>query len=67
MRQWPVHGKVHVPGFAPRLSGSRVPVKRPPRLGEHTDELLRAELALDDSQLDALRDAGVIGGPPRCD
>ena len=61
----PVHGRVSAPGFAPRLSGSRVPVKRPPRLGEHTDELLRAELALDDSELDALRDAGVIGGPQR--
>ena len=63
----PVHGKVSVPGFAPRLSRSRVPMKRPPRLGEHTNELLCAELALDDAQLDALRDAGVIGGPPRFD
>ena len=43
----PVHGKVRVPGFAPRLSASRVPLKRPPRLGEHTGELLRAELGLD--------------------
>ncbi len=58
----PVHGRVSVPGFAPRLSKSRVSMKRPPRLGEHTAELLRDELALDDSQLDALRDAGVIGG-----
>ncbi len=57
----PVHGKVRVPGFAPRLSRSRVQLKRPPRLGEHTDELLRTELALDDAQLGALRDAGVIG------
>ena len=63
----PVHGKVRAPGFAPRLSRSRVPVKRPPRLGEHTDELLGAELELDHGQLDALRDAGVIGGPRRCD
>ena len=61
----PVHGKVKVPGFAPRLSASRVPLKRPPRLGEHTDELLRAELGLDAAQLDALRAAGAIGGPPR--
>ena len=61
----PVHGTVRVPGFAPRMSRSRVPVRRPPRLGEHTDELLGAELALDDAQLDALRDAGAIGGPPR--
>ena len=63
----PVHGTLRVPGFAPRLSRSRVPVKRPPRLGEHTDELLGAELALDPAQLDALRDAGVIGGASRLD
>ena len=61
----PVHGKVRVPGFAPRLSASRVPLKRPPRLGEHTGELLRAELGLDDAQLEALREAGTIGGPLR--
>ena len=42
-------------------------MKRPPRLGEHTDELLGAELALDPAQLEALRDAGVIGGAPRFD
>jgi len=63
----PVHGKVSVPGFAPRLSRSRVPVKRPPRLGEHTNELLRTELALDDAELDALRNARAIAGPPRPD
>ncbi len=63
----PVHGKIRVPGFAPRLSRSRVPVKRPPRLGEHTIELLRAELALDDADLDELRDAGAIDGSPLSD
>ena len=59
----PVHGKVTVPGFAPRMSRSRVPVKRPPRLGEHTGELLQAELGLGDSELGALQGAGVIAGP----
>ena len=63
----PVHGRVRVPGFAPRLSASQVPLKRPPRLGEHTDEVLRAELGLDAAQLDALRRGGVIGGPSRTD
>jgi hypothetical protein len=29
-------------------------------VGEHTDEVLRAELGLDDDQLDALRSDGVI-------
>ncbi len=61
------HIKVSFPGFAPRLSASHVPIRRPPRLGEHTSELLGTELALDDAQIDALRDAGVIGGPPPSD
>ena len=63
----PVHGKVSAPGFPPRLSASHVPFRRPPRLGEHTNELLSTELALDGAQLDALRDAGVIGDPPSFD
>ena len=56
----PMHGKVKAPGFAPRLSRSRVPMKRPPLLGEHTDELLRAELALDEEEIEALHAAGVV-------
>jgi crotonobetainyl-CoA:carnitine CoA-transferase CaiB-like acyl-CoA transferase len=40
------------------------PVGSFPRLGEHTDEVLRAELALDDAELGALRERGVIGGAP---
>ncbi len=60
----PLYGRVKVPGFAPRLSRSQVPVRRPPRLGEHTDDLLRAELALEDVDLDELKDAGAIAGPP---
>ena len=36
------------------------PVRRFPRLGEHTDEVLREALALDAAELDALRADGVI-------
>ena len=61
----PVHGEVPMLGFAPRLSESRVPMRRPPRLGEHTDEVLRAELGLDQTALVPLREAGVIGDPAR--
>jgi crotonobetainyl-CoA:carnitine CoA-transferase CaiB-like acyl-CoA transferase len=36
------------------------PQRRPPWLGEHTDEVLAAELGLDPETLGALRTAGVI-------
>ncbi len=61
----PVHGKVPMLGFAPRLSESRVEMKPPPRLGEHTDEVLAAELGLNDQQLAELRATNVIGDPAR--
>ncbi len=61
----PVHGKVPMLGFAPRLSGSHVEMTLPPRLGEHTDELLADELGLSESELSELRTAGVIGDSAR--
>ena len=61
----PVHGKVPMLGFAPRLSESNVAMQRPPRLGEHTDEVLAAELGLAAGELAALRDAGAIGDAQR--
>ena len=39
---------------------SEGPETRVPWVGEHTTEVLRRELALDDSDLQKLRDAGVI-------
>jgi crotonobetainyl-CoA:carnitine CoA-transferase CaiB-like acyl-CoA transferase len=35
--------------------------QRWPRLGEHTDEILASDLALDAADRAALREAGVIG------
>ena len=61
----PVHGKVPMLGFAPRLSDSEFEIKPPPRLGEHTDEVLSAELGLDAQALSELREAGAIGDPAR--
>ena len=61
----PVHGDVPMLGFGPRLSESRVELRQPPRLGEHTDELLAAELGLSEERLASLRDAGAIGDPAR--
>ncbi|MDE0451671.1 MAG: CoA transferase [Gammaproteobacteria bacterium] len=61
----PVHGKVPMLGFAPRLSESEFRIKAPPRLGEHTDDVLSSELGLDAQALSQLREAGVIGDPSR--
>ena len=53
---------VLVPGNPVRLSGvAQGPETRVPWLGEHTDEVLGAELGLTDGELAALRDDGVIG------
>ena len=61
----PVHGKVPMLGFAPRLSESKVPMTAPPRLGEHTDEVLASELGMETAELASLREAGVIGDAKR--
>ena len=52
---------VLVPGNPVKLSEVTVgPETRVPWLGEHTDEVLRRELALDDAELDRLRSQGII-------
>ena len=61
----PVHGKVPMLGFAPRLSESEFKIRPPPRLGEHTDEVLGSELGLDAEALSQLRESGAIGDPSR--
>ena len=55
---------VIVPGNPVKLSKmTEGPETRVPWVGEHTAEVLRAELALDDDELAALTDAGVIARP----
>jgi formyl-CoA transferase len=61
----PVHGEVPMLGFGPRMSESNVELTNPPRLGEHTDELLATELGLDEASISELRDSGVIGDAAR--
>ena len=52
---------VLIPRNPVKLSeGAEGPETRVPWVGEHTDQVLRAELGLDDDQLDALRSDGVI-------
>ncbi len=58
----PGGGTVRQPGHPVKLSAT--PTTRfstPPRLGEHTDEILRALLGKRDDELAALRGRGVIG------
>ena len=57
----PMHGEVPLLGFAPRLSKSDVAMAAPPMLGEHTREVLAADLGLDADELDSLSDQGAIG------
>ena len=47
------------------MSESSVDITQPPRLGQHTDELLASELDLSDDVLSKLREEGVIGDPAR--
>jgi 2-methylfumaryl-CoA isomerase len=41
----------------------RAPVRRAPRLGEHTDEILSGLLGLPDHAIAQLHDAKVVAGP----
>lgn len=58
----PVAGKVSVVGVPVRLSATPGSVRTPsPTLGQHTDEVLRDVLGLDDAAVGALRGAGALG------
>ena len=58
----PVAGKVRVVGPPARLSETPADVRMPaPLLGQHTDQVLRERLGLDDGQIRRLRSAGAIG------
>ncbi len=59
--QHPELGPVPMLGWAPRLSASEVDLQAAPLLGEHTDQVLSAELGLDTKAIAALRDCGVFG------
>jgi formyl-CoA transferase len=53
-------GEVHLLGFPTRMSASQVEIRRAPLLGEHSDEVLRDDLALDEGALRGLRESGVV-------
>jgi len=56
----PELGEAPLLGFPSRMSESRVPLSRAPWVGEHSDEVLRADLGLSDDDLAALRNEGVL-------
>ena len=56
----PTRGAMTLFGCPIRLSESPVEIACPPLLGEHTEEVLRAELYLSDEEVGALRAAGAI-------
>ncbi len=55
----PTRGPVKLLGFAARMSGSEVAIEPAPRLGQHTNEVLAAELQLSAEELAALERDGV--------
>jgi crotonobetainyl-CoA:carnitine CoA-transferase CaiB-like acyl-CoA transferase len=64
-RTVPNDGAAARPGVASPIRFSATPIQYelpPPRLGQHTDEVLREELQLDAAELKRLRSSGVIGG-----
>ena len=56
----PGHGEVQLLGFPARMSGSKVEIERAPLLGEQSEQVLRAELGLADSELRELREKGIL-------
>jgi formyl-CoA transferase len=55
----PRRGRITIPGWPVRMSGSHVPVTAAPLLGEHNGAVY-GELGLDEPELTRLRDEGVI-------
>ena len=56
----PQHGNVRLLGWAPRMSKSDVPIERAPLLGEHSQDVLAAELGLGADEVASLCEAGVV-------
>jgi len=57
----PVWGDVKVPASPLKMSGvPQAPLTHPPRLGQHTQEILSGWLGLDEPELAALRERKVI-------
>lgn len=61
----PTAGRIRLPGIPVKFAATPARIQGPPpRLGEHTDEVLRGVLGLSDGEVAELRRAGVIGERP---
>jgi 2-methylfumaryl-CoA isomerase len=57
-------GRYLAPGSPLHFTGiGRLPVRRAPILGEHTDEVLAEVLGLSEHEIGSLHDRGVVAGP----
>ena len=57
-------GTIRIPGAPATFAASaRLEPTPAPELGQHTDEILSAELGLSSDQISALHQAGIVAGP----
>ena len=61
----PTRGNYLTVGNPIKLSDNDVPVTRSPLLGEHTDEILRDVLKLDEARVAKIKASGALGDAPR--
>ncbi|MCY4128718.1 MAG: CoA transferase [Gammaproteobacteria bacterium] len=57
----PTHGAIKLLGWPVKMSESTVPVRPAPKLGEHTNEVLSADLGLSNNEIEYLAQNAVIG------
>lgn len=73
LRQLPLFGRLDQPGIDSHyaagcplvMAGRSLSATAAPGIGQHTDEGLAETMGYDDGENRRLREAGVIGGPPR--
>lgn len=57
----PKRGRIRLLGWPPRLSESKVDLEPASALGQHTGDILRADIGLNEAGIEALRNEGIIG------